>query len=129
MEKMSNESTIADNEMSAGEEDLIVSAVRIFNFSDEAYQKLKSQYIQTFDKYYAILQSVKHDTDDHIKKQYRKLAKQYHPDKIISKGLPEEFNQLRMKNFAKSRKPMKSLGKKEVSISFQPVSISKEKSW
>ena len=86
--------SIADGEMSAGEEDLILSAARIFNFSDEAYQKLKSQYVQAFDKYYATLQSAKHDTDDHIKKQYRKLAKEYHPDKIISKGLPEEFNQL-----------------------------------
>jgi DnaJ like chaperone protein len=91
--------SIADGEMSPGEEELIVSAARIFNFSDEAYQKLKSQYIQTFDKYYAILQSAKHDTDDHIKKQYRKLAKEYHPDKIISKGLPEEFNQLAHEKF------------------------------
>ncbi len=91
--------SVADGEMSAGEEDLIVSAARIFNFSDEAYQKLRSQYIQAFDKYYAILQSVKQDTDDHIKKQYRKLAKQYHPDKIISKGLPEEFNQLAHEKF------------------------------
>jgi len=86
--------SIADGDMSAGEEDLIVSAARIFNFSDAAYQTLKSRYVQTFEKYYAILQSTKQDTDDHIKKQYRKLAKEYHPDKIISKGLPEEFNQL-----------------------------------
>ena len=91
--------SIADGEMSPAEEDLIVSATRIFNFSDEAYQKLKSQYVQDFEKYYAILQSKKHDTDDHIKKQYRKLAKDYHPDKIISKGLPEEFNQLAHEKF------------------------------
>ena len=26
-----------------------------------------------------------------IKKNYRKLANDFHPDKIISKGLPEEF--------------------------------------
>ena len=91
--------SIADGEMSASEEDLIVSAARIFNFSDEAYQTLKSRYVQAFDKYYAILQSAKQDTDDHIKKQYRKLAKEYHPDKIISKGLPEEFNQLAHEKF------------------------------
>jgi DnaJ like chaperone protein len=50
--------------------------------------------VQAFEKYYAILQSTKQDSDDHIKKQYRKLVMEYHPDKIISKGLPEEFNQL-----------------------------------
>ena len=91
--------SIADGEMSASEEELIISAVRIFNFSDEVYQTLKSQYVQAFDKYYAILQSAEHDTDDHIRKQYRKLAKEYHPDKIISKGLPEEFNQLAHEKF------------------------------
>jgi DnaJ like chaperone protein len=31
------------------------------------------------------------DPDDVIKQQYRKLVQDYHPDKIISKGLPEEF--------------------------------------
>lgn len=91
--------SVADGEMSAAEEDLIVSATRIFNFRDEDYQKLKSRYVQAFDKYYAVLQSNKSDTDDHIKKQYRKLAKEYHPDKIISKGLPEEFNQLAHEKF------------------------------
>ncbi|UCH22814.1 MAG: co-chaperone DjlA [Deltaproteobacteria bacterium] len=85
--------SVADGQMSGSEENLILSAVRIFNFNDAAYQTLKSKYVQAFEKYYAILQSTKQDTDDHIKKQYRKLVMEYHPDKIISKGLPEEFNQ------------------------------------
>ncbi len=91
--------SVADGQMSASEENLILSAVRIFNFSDQAYQTLKSRYVQAFDKYYTILQSTKQDTDDHIKKQYRKLVMDYHPDKIISKGLPEEFNQLAHEKF------------------------------
>ncbi len=91
--------SVADGQMSASEENLILSAVRIFNFSDQAYQTLKSRYVQAFDKYYTILQSTKQDTDDHIKKQYRKLVMEYHPDKIISKGLPEEFNQLAHEKF------------------------------
>jgi DnaJ like chaperone protein len=108
--------SIADGDMSAAEEDLIVSAARIFNFSDEAYQTLKSRYIQAFDKYYAILQSTKQDTDDHIKKQYRKLAKEYHPDKIISKGLPEEFNQLAHEKFREIQEAYEII-KKERGIS------------
>jgi DnaJ like chaperone protein len=86
--------SVADGQMSDSEENLILSAVRIFNFSDAAYQTLKSRYVRAFEKYYTILQSTHQDTDDHIKKQYRKLVMDYHPDKIISKGLPEEFNQL-----------------------------------
>ena len=34
-----------------------------------------------------------------VKKAYRKLASEYHPDKIIAKGLPEEFVELAHKRF------------------------------
>jgi len=82
---------VADGALSASEENLILSAVRIFNFSDEKYRKLKSKYIQDVDKHYATLVCDRNDSNDHIKRQYRKLVSDYHPDKIASKGLPEEF--------------------------------------
>jgi DnaJ like chaperone protein len=83
--------SVADGKLSANEEKLILSAVRIFNFNDEKYRKLKSKYIKEFDRYYAILGCDKNDSVEDIKKQYRKLVSDYHPDKIASKGLPEEF--------------------------------------
>ncbi len=83
--------SVADGALSSSEEELILSAVRIFNFGDEKYRKLKSKYIQDFEKYYAILGCESKDSNEHIKKQYRKLVSDYHPDKIASKGLPEEF--------------------------------------
>lgn len=83
--------SVADGTLSPGEEKLILSAVRIFNFNDEKYRKLKSKYIKEVDRYYAILGCDKNDSDEDIKKQYRKLVSDYHPDKIASKGLPEEF--------------------------------------
>jgi DnaJ like chaperone protein len=83
--------SVADGTLSQSEEKLILSAVRIFNFSDEKYNKLKSRYIKDFEKYYAILECNRNDSNEQIKKQYRKLVSDYHPDKIASKGLPEEF--------------------------------------
>jgi DnaJ like chaperone protein len=83
--------SVADGTVSPREEKLILSAIRIFNFSDEKYRKLKSRYIQDYEKYYAILGCDKKDSKEHIKKQYRKLVSDYHPDKIASKGLPDEF--------------------------------------
>ena len=83
--------SVADGALSTSEENLILSAVRAFNFSDEKYRKLRSKYIQDVDKYYATLGCDRNDSSDHIKKQYRKLVSDYHPDKIASKGLPEEF--------------------------------------
>ena len=83
--------SVADGTLSPGEEKLILSAVRIFDFDDETYRKLKSKYIKENDRYYAVLGCDKNDLDEDIKKQYRKLVSDYHPDKIASKGLPEEF--------------------------------------
>lgn len=83
--------SVADGAMNAAEEHLILSAVRIFNFSDAAYQTLKSRYVRTNDTYYAILGVSTRDSDEKIKSRYRKLVMEYHPDRVVSKGLPEEF--------------------------------------
>jgi DnaJ like chaperone protein len=83
--------SVADGTMSESEEKLIRSAARIFNFSEKKYTELKSRYAPDFEKYYAILGTTSRASDDEIKRQYRKLVKEYHPDKIASKGLPEEF--------------------------------------
>ena len=83
--------SVADGILSESEERLIRIAVRIFNFSDEEYKKRKAKYVRDVDQYYGILGCDRYDSEDHIKKQYRKLVTEYHPDKIASKGLPEEF--------------------------------------
>jgi len=40
---------------------------------------------------YAILESQSSDALETIRSRYRKLVRQYHPDVVIAKGLPEEF--------------------------------------
>lgn len=83
--------SIADGRLSENEEKLIESAVRTFRFSDEKYRRIKTKYIQDSSKHYATLECKPSDPPETIKKQYRKLVSEYHPDKIASKGLPEEF--------------------------------------
>jgi len=83
--------SVADGFLSKDEEDLILSAARTFKFTEEEYTKLRSRYVKDFEKYFAVLKSKSSDSNDQIKKRYRKLVLEYHPDKIASKGLPEEF--------------------------------------
>lgn len=46
---------------------------------------------QSLSEAYAILGANKNNTDAEIKKAYRRLMGQHHPDKLIAKGLPEEM--------------------------------------
>ncbi|MEA2060345.1 MAG: TerB family tellurite resistance protein [Thermodesulfobacteriota bacterium] len=89
----------ADGAISSKEEVLLLTAARTFNFSDSDYERLKSRYVKVVDKYYAVLNCDKNASNEEIKKQYRKLASEYHPDKIASKGLPEEFTAFASEKF------------------------------
>ena len=82
---------LADGRMSAAEEAMISDAVRAFRMDDDHYRRLRARYISDVDKYYAILGCDRNDPDERIKSQYRRKVSEYHPDKIASKGLPEEF--------------------------------------
>ncbi len=103
--------SIADGDLSLSEEELILVAVRLFNFSDQKYRTLKSRYVKDVQKYYAILGCEPTDTDQHIKKQYRKLVSDYHPDKIASKGLPEEFTKFANDKFREIQEAYEAIKK------------------
>jgi DnaJ like chaperone protein len=76
----------------------------LFNF-EQAFRQQSSQYQQEKGQYqsprprhplnlqdaYAILGIANTATPAEIKKAYRKLMSQHHPDKLLAKGLPEEM--------------------------------------
>jgi DnaJ like chaperone protein len=45
----------------------------------------------TVDDAYVILGADKSLTDKELKRTYRRLLAQHHPDKLVAKGLPEEM--------------------------------------
>lgn len=91
--------SVADGHVSEAEKRLIQDAARIFNFSNAQYENVLSKHYQSSDQYYAVLGCKRGDSNEHIKKQYRKLVFEYHPDKIAAKGLPEEFTKLASDKF------------------------------
>lgn len=82
---------------------LVLGLVTINGKNYKYYSKYKRQdynrnnYSETqtslkdIDRYYEILESSKNDSLDVIKKNYRRLIKEYHYDSIASKGLPEDM--------------------------------------
>ncbi len=81
----------ADGVIHPGEEGMLRNAARIFHIHSSQYANIKQAERGGADKYYAVLGCTRTDTDETIKRKYRKLASEFHPDKIVSKGLPEEF--------------------------------------
>jgi len=60
------------------------------DYSRNNFSNTQSSF-NNIDRYYEILESSKNDTLDTIKKNYRRLMKEYHYDSIASKGLPEDM--------------------------------------
>jgi DnaJ like chaperone protein len=90
---------VSDGSMTAKEEEMILVAVNTFRFSSVRYDQLKSKYVKTADKAYAVLCCSPDDDDDQVKRCYRQRVQEYHPDKIAAKGLPDEFTRFAQDKF------------------------------
>ena len=64
------------------------------------FESIKAMFIKSADNAYKILEIEKGVSDDEVKKAYRKMAKKYHPDKVITnneaikKGAEEKFKEV-----------------------------------
>ncbi len=101
------EIAIADGEIHINEEDMLRRVANAINIDADSFEKmlemLKAQRTfgggaagraSTADELanaYQALGVVSTASDKDIKKAYRKLMSQYHPDKMIAKGVPEDM--------------------------------------
>lgn len=84
---------LADADLQQTEQQMILTAVRIFGLENE-YDRIKARFRglgEDIDRYYQILGCHRGDSLSVIKKKYRKLAMEYHPDRVQSKGMSPEF--------------------------------------
>jgi DnaJ like chaperone protein len=106
---------VADGALHTAEEALIARAAQIFNLDSVRFSQLKARYVAVHDSAYEVLGCNRQDSDAVVKKRYRLLVQAYHPDKIASKGLPEEFTQLAHDKFREIQQAYEHI-KKERSI-------------
>jgi DnaJ like chaperone protein len=89
----------ADGALHHAEEDALEQIKEIFQISDAQFNNLKGIYFDGADKYYKCLNCTPESPVQEIKASYKKLVKDFHPDTIVSKGLPEEFMDFATKRF------------------------------
>ncbi len=90
---------VADGAMDGAEERLIQIAAQIFRCAPSQFEAIRSRYIDDTNRHYSTLGSSPDDPIAVIKKNYRQLARKYHPDRLAANGLPEEFGQVATDKF------------------------------
>lgn len=82
---------MADGEYHSQEEQMIDSIAAIFGITSSELDAFRSRYIGNADNAYAVLGLSSDADDETVKSAYRQLVHEYHPDRIISQGMPQEF--------------------------------------
>ncbi len=82
---------LADGVLHPAEEQILRSAPTLLGLHSDVFNTVKRQFVSDLSHHYAILGLEEGADMSEVKKAYRKLVSEYHPDKVVSKGLPEDF--------------------------------------
>ncbi len=83
---------MADGVMHPNELEFLQNVAAIFGFSGHDFERLRAGFVDGGDAdAYEILGLSRDATDAEVKKTYRKLTLENHPDKLMAQGLPQEF--------------------------------------
>lgn len=90
----------ADGHVSEVEMQEIYTMSGYLGISNRDYESIKAMFYNSVDSAYKILEIDKSATVDEIKKAYRRMAKKYHPDRVVhlgkehQEGAEEKFRQV-----------------------------------
>ncbi len=90
----------ADGQISKSEVDKLRELAGYLRVGRYDFESIMAMFIKSADNAYKILEIEKTATDDEVKKAYRRMAKKYHPDRVVTeneaikKGAEEKFKEV-----------------------------------
>ena len=87
----------SDGELNRAEIDFLRRVAAIFGFDQAAFEEIHRRFAATArhmagsDDAYSVLGLSRNASDDEVRKAYRRLVREHHPDRLVAKGLPQEF--------------------------------------
>ncbi|MCK5396380.1 MAG: co-chaperone DjlA, partial [Gammaproteobacteria bacterium] len=112
---------LADGKVDPSEKRVLYSIGDVLGFSRDQIEHLfniangaaaSTSDTLTLSQAYKILGVSKNSSEAEVKKAYRRLMSQHHPDKLVSKGLPDEMIQLATEKTQEIRKAYDLIKKK-----------------
>ena len=84
----------ADDVLHPGELAFLEKVAEIFGFAPNEFRRIRASHFPDASDPYVILGVAHNASDDEIKRTYRLLVRENHPDRLIARGVPEEFIRL-----------------------------------
>jgi DnaJ like chaperone protein len=84
----------ADNVLHPGELAFLERVAEIFGFAPQVFRRIRATHFRDAADPYVVLGVSWEANDDEIKRTYRMLVKENHPDSLMARGVPPEFVQI-----------------------------------
>ncbi len=85
------ETALSNKELHPKEDEVIRSVATILGISPAELNAIRNKHMGGTDHAFSVLGLTPEATDDEIRRVYRQLVQEYHPDRIVSQGMPQEF--------------------------------------
>jgi DnaJ like chaperone protein len=93
----------ADGVIHPRELEYLQSVAHLFGFGERDFERIAARHVMRKDAAdpYTILGVPRSAGNEEVKRVYRKLVREHHPDRLIAQGVPEEFIQVATEKIAR----------------------------